>query len=751
MTMITRITDIKNLGIFRDFKWPSDLPDFARYNLFYGWNGTGKTTLSNLLRSLQTKRKPGSAQVRIDIEGKTIREDEFESEDVPIRVFNREFIEENVFTINGEVAPIFIIGKENIEKQKQVEQFKVCLDYSKSRHDRYSSQLRSDENAFEQYCTTQASSIKSQLTAVNSDYRNYNKGNYKRTAEELLATGDIEQFKLTEVERESLRKQHTSTEKPTISKIVYEFPDGDNLNEEVSRILKLVVTSSVIETLRNDPDLAMWIKEGLNKHNNRDTTTCLFCEQKLPDERIDKLNAHFSKEYDNLLRDTDDKIREVQVLISSINGIKHPNKAELYDRLAGSYETELNNFLEELKQVKSALEQFVLALNGKKAAPFEQLDIELSPIEYNADALERVNNIIGTHNTDSEEFSETVKEARKLLEKAIVADSVDAYKEKKDAVENTRSKLERMQVRITGIKNRIAELERDIVQHRELAEELNSDLLSYLGHGEITLETKATGYQIMRKGDIAKGLSEGEKTAIALLYFLKSLKDRDFTLSNGIVVLDDPVSSLDSNCLFCAFGFIKDRTEDAGQLLILTHNFSLFDQVRNWLHNLRGEDKKNKQFYMIDCETKDGERCSHIRALDPLLRQYKSEYHYLFKRVHETANSTEDRSLDPYYMMPNVARRLLETFLAFRYPNLAGQLWKIMQQVEYDTTKKTRILRFLHTHSHSSVVGEHEHDPSILSETPAILKDMLDLMKSEDERHFDSMEKLVTGINAKTE
>lgn len=53
---ITRIQRIRGQRVFRDFTWPNDgLPDFGRFNLIYGWNGTGKTTLSGLFRHLQHK------------------------------------------------------------------------------------------------------------------------------------------------------------------------------------------------------------------------------------------------------------------------------------------------------------------------------------------------------------------------------------------------------------------------------------------------------------------------------------------------------------------------------------------------------------------------------------------------------------------------------------------------------------------------------------------------------------------------
>ena len=94
------------------------------------------------------------------------------------------------------------------------------------------------------------------------------------------------------------------------------------------------------------------------------------------------------------------------------------------------------------------------------------------------------------------------------------------------------------------------------------------------------------GYQIIRNKDKAENLSEGEKTAIAFLYFLKSLEDKSFDLKKGIVVIDDPVSSLDTNALFQAFGYVKDRTKDAGQLIILTHSHSFFRLVKNWFNHL---------------------------------------------------------------------------------------------------------------------------------------------------------------------
>lgn len=53
----------------------------------------------------------------------------------------------------------------------------------------------------------------------------------------------------------------------------------------------------------------------------------------------------------------------------------------------------------------------------------------------------------------------------------------------------------------------------------------------------------------------------------------------------------------------------------------------------------------------------------------------------------------------------------------------------------------------MHTHSHSDAIGEPEHDPSLLSETRAVLNDLLDLIRSQDAAHFLAMEQLVAPPN----
>ncbi len=121
---------------YYDFSWPSDLPEFADYNLIYGWNGTGKTTLADILRMVEKRQSVGQDGVNdfsIAYGTKTLTPANIATDAAPpsIRVFNRAFIDNNVFAENG-ATPIFFIGEENIDKQKKLEKQRKALEKLKA-------------------------------------------------------------------------------------------------------------------------------------------------------------------------------------------------------------------------------------------------------------------------------------------------------------------------------------------------------------------------------------------------------------------------------------------------------------------------------------------------------------------------------------------------------------------------------------------------------------------------------------------
>ncbi len=746
---IDRISRLRDCGIFRDFVWPNDLPAFGQYNLIYGWNWTGKTTLSRILRCLEKQTVP-DGQVTVALGGREIRGDEFPTATVPIRVFNREFVTENVFPMGGgDLPPIFVLGAESVKKQKELEGLKGQHTSAQARLDSARSTKQKAERDLDQFCIERARFIKETLRSSGQNrYNNYDKSDFKKDAESMAAQGDGHTHPLADEERQKLLAQHRATPKPKVHEVTYSLPDFGLILDRLSQLLTTTVVSAAIEALKADPTLANWIREGLDLHRDRNAEQCLFCEQPLLKERMAELEAHFNAEYEKFMNVLSQLIGELRVLSKAASELRLPSKAELYNDLAAEFEVAENGLRAALQATLGFLDQAVKVLEEKKQRMFESISVTLQAPPVNAEAVERLNAVIRKHNQACDEFHARVNQAREGLARDIIAEALDEFSRLKGAAQQAAAEEQSIAREVQRLNSEIAGLEREIIEHRQPAEELNEELRKYLGHDELRLEIKDTGYAITRGGVPAQSLSEGEMTAIALLYFLKSLRDRTFDLEHGIVVLDDPVSSLDANALYLAFGFIRERTQNAGQLIILTHNFTFFRQVRNWFHHLKGQNKSDinqrpARFYMLDCAHDQNGRCACVRWLDPLLELYESEYHYLFARVYRASIETGRANLEKNYSLPNMARRLLEAFLAFRQPQSSGELRQQMQAVAFDEAKKQRILRFLHTHSHAGAIGEPEHDPSVLAEGQAVLKDLLELIQSQDKAHYEAMMQLV--------
>ena len=744
---IKKICKVKDYRIFRDFSWPASLPEFKDFNLIYGWNRSGKTILSNIFRDLERNHVSViGSDFHIETENGIIKSETLSTiTNLPaVRVFNKDFVSENVFTANGDVTPIFVLGEDSIEKQKEIDKLKSQLLENQKEAGTKKTEVQDAERDLDHLNIDKAREIKQLLSSSGQNpYNNYDKAGFKNKYQELK-NQNWQTFILDDTTKNTLKKQKEASPKEKVPLISFSFADIDNLVSGVKAILSKTVVSRVIERLRKDPEVSDWVAEGLKKHREKTVNVCLFCEQPLPKGYLEKLEGHFNDEYNQFISGIENLNQQIANLIDAANNLTLPNKAQLYDDMQVEYNSKCDTFEMEKQAYIGNLKFLKEKLTEKKNIIFRVMGFDKKmapPIETTIDIL---NEVIEKHNNRSNNFASAIISAREKLENSCVAESFTEILEKEERVESLKKESLKINVDLGKIKTNIAELERDIVEHRRPADELNKDLTAYLGGNELQFEIKENGYHLARNGVTADALSEGEKTAIAFLYFLKSLKDKNFDFPNGIVVIDDPVSSLDANSLFNAFGFMRERTKKVGQLFIFTHNFCFFRQVKNWFTYINEHKKLHKEadFYMLQCEGSGASRCAKITTLDRLLIDYESEYHYLFSLVYQGAN-LKNGELKQFYYLPNIGRRLLEAFLAFRKPS-TEILYVKLEQLNFDNAKKARILRFLNTHSHSGDVDDPEHDISILSETPEVLRDILNLIKSEDKGHFEEMEKAIT-------
>ena len=785
---ITRLHKAKGYRIFRDFSWPtSGVPDFARFNVIYGWNGTGKTSLSNVFRMVQQRMPMTEGVVEIQVDQTRVPGTDFGSAALPsVRAFNRDVVSRNVFELpNQQLPPVFFLGEDSVEKQKRIEELSIDLADRIATESRWDRKKADASSALEALCAEEAKGIKNLLTlAGGGPFNNYNAANFKADVQ-AMANRPTLPAPLTDEQLQANLATKDGKAMERVVEPVISFPDVANLTSRTRDMLSRSVVSAVLSDLADNPSVASWVNVGLGLHlGSHLSTNCRFCTQPLPTGRVQQLEAHFNDEFRRFVADLDSLVAEIQAAREFSKDLRVPPKEALYANLRPKFEKTMSTLTQQAGLVPVALDVLLRALQSKRNEPFKAFDLThfitnaigdgesaggieaffqvvlagLAAISaaIGQTAFDSLVEIIQKHNQHTAAFDAEVKTARNALAQQEVIRGLPEWQKMSKRVTDARDQAATAREAAAKLKTLIAELEVQVRQHRRPAEELNQDVAAYLGRDELRFEVEQNGYRIMRAGHPAMHLSEGERTAIAFLYFLKSLKATDFDLETGIVVIDDPVSSLDANSLFSAFGFLKQRTAAAGQLFVLTHNFTFFRQVRNWYYNLPGQKKQDlskrpARFYMLSTESVAGARTAKLDVLDPFLHQYESEYHYLFKRVYEEAHKPAAPGLEAYYAMPNMARRLLEAFLAFRIPDRPGELFQKLECVDYEAAKKTRILRFLHTYSHFDQVAEPDHDPSALSETPAILQEVLALIDHCDPGHYNAMEALVSPTDVITE
>ncbi len=129
-----------------------------------------------------------------------------------------------------------------------------------------------------------------------------------------------------------------------------------------------------------------------------------------------------------------------------------------------------------------------------------------------------------------------------------------------------------------------------------------------------------------------------------------------------------------------------------------------------------------------------------------LLSNYDSEYHFLFSSALTVLDQEEDIS-EQLYLSPNVVRKLLDTFLAFRAPgthSLRQKLDQVIKQTdkEIDKNRIYGLERFAQTESHADSFDDlTQLSPIVLEEAKKAVGSLFDLMEATDPEHFELMKK----------
>jgi wobble nucleotide-excising tRNase len=491
------------------------------------------------------------------------------------------------------------------------------------------------------------------------------------------------------------------------------------------------------------------VEQGTRLHSKHSSGVCEYCLQKIPPARIEQLTRHFNEADKKLKDDLDILVEKLKKIYSVIASLQIPDKARFYTDLQGTFETNGSNFELTKKQILSNITELAEELKSKKNKTTEALTLKAKPdIENISSQIKKVNNVIETHNKTTSDFDEVKKDAIQKLRAHYLSTIFDEVKKGDVDIAKFNEDIKSLETDIAIIQKRIAENMAQISSKHKACEVINKKLATFLGHQELNFipHTKkeidkngeekevVTGYDIMRGNKPAMYLSEGEKTAIAFVYFVVHLGGQDFNVSDGIVVVDDPISSLDSNSLYQAFSFLKNAVKDGGQVFVFTHSFDFLKLLINWRRGAGGAG-----YYMIKNNFPSDVRCAYIDKMDKELCEYESEYHYLFKLLKQLRDEQDD-SIAKAYPIPNVARKVWDTFLMFSVPNGKSSYKKMdeLKEAGYDEQKLDAIYKFTNDQSHITGSG---FDPALVPETKKVVKEIFEMMEAISPAHFKIIDK----------
>jgi wobble nucleotide-excising tRNase len=308
-------------------------------------------------------------------------------------------------------------------------------------------------------------------------------------------------------------------------------------------------------------------------------------------------------------------------------------------------------------------------LNNKEKEPsrsFELINLQ-GQFGLIAELIVNANNETQTHNNIVTHFQTEKNDLIESIWKYIVEEfktDITDFNTKKigleEGIENLSKQREELLNNYRTLDNEIKELNKSVTSIQPTIDEINR-LLKLFGflNFEIVSATEKGFYQIQRdNGVIDEKLSEGEITFITFLYFLQLTKgsiSKETVSNERILVIDDPISSLDSNVLFVVSSLIKEIIKDikvnkgnVKQLILLTHNIYFHKEVSF----IDGRTKQSNQTnYWILRKNDKVSTIQSFSAVNPISTYYELLWQEL-----------KDNAVKSCTTIQNTMRRIIEYY-----------------------------------------------------------------------------------------
>lgn len=783
--MITSIEYLKKFGCYDELKFDdAEIKQFNKVNVLFGSNGSGKTTLSNLLYLLSKhcKDKEGliadyielDTEISIQTNQGKITEKNISTQQKDIYVFNSKFISDHVY--NGTTSNVAPFDSDIKLTNAVIKLIDDRLSILRKREARIKTWKTNTEQTLEEIWnsykdTFQEKVSDARLTGKKPSTIDLGTGilmDEKKSLEMLYAD-------YTKKDQEILTKQKFQSIKSEIDDILMLSP-LDNLSEALSLSVSHLAKNSLkekIEILQNTiadkkiesqiGDLNTWFRTGgrllhLEAHNGKQCPLCGTDLTKLIDSILDGYKTFFNDTLNKLLTHLDEEdrnIREFHRLHLEQNVLKLKSIQLSINSLGIKYLIpDLDN--DNLKQDLASLLDLI---NSKKTSIQTSFAIDdgiQNRIRIYSENLSLLKGDL--HKKIDSEINDLAKRSKKDISDDIKVKINNIVKLEYNSKERSLFPAKRINSDVAKIcqgilKNVQHQISKLNTQRAEEVSKLDAEskfVNYYLDHlgilhftvnrnkskvsDNITITYNKTGKQ---KLNLRTSLSEGEKTALAFAYFIskvraEKLESNDQGFSDSIIVIDDPISSLDDNRLFQTANTIDSFFfyQGTGTLDDIPSQVFIFSHNQTFTKYLYGALKSNDKLKGLIGEYYLSSSNPRIRKVPSALKNFTSTYLIKLREIVDfKEKGVPDYEVVKNYL-PNYIRIVLETFLSFklalvnddsdRVPGLSTLIRKIVAEllksddyeVEMDGGKLTRdaIVKRL---NHLKKIADHESHGNI--------------------------------------
>lgn len=562
-----------------------------KVNFFYGANGCGKTTVSNFLQDQSTT---GFDESRLSWQG-----------NIPLKtlVYNKNFRSTHFGSTS--IPGIFTLGRATQEQAAVIEEKKTLLS---SANDNILQRKRALSIQQEKLQELQDSFTEEVWVNIYQTYKDrFSQAFIGYKTRKLFLERLLKEFKVNTSDHKNIDELERNAKTifgdrperlPHLRISAYDqlaaYESDDIWNK------KIVGKSDIpIAPLINRLNINDWVHEG--KHHIKDSHVCPFCQEDTITEQFrDQLESFFDQEFTESLtlitKMSKDYLNSSEYAINQLKEIEKFEKDNRFTKL------NLISFSTTLRILESIQTSNKTLVANKLKEPSRSIEL-ISSSEH----FELINSILNDGNLELEEHNSIVTNFDNQYLQLINEIWKFLIEENKERISTYNLNYSNIQSAITGISSatmakegeyraldqEIKILARDVTSVQPAVDAINQTLLDYgfQGFKIIPSSEGVNRYQIVREdGTPAEvTLSEGEITFITFLYYLQLVNGsiaEDNITEERIAVIDDPISSLDSNVLFIVSTLIKklirainENTGSVKQLIILTHNVYFHKEV----------------------------------------------------------------------------------------------------------------------------------------------------------------------------